>query len=644
MGLFKRSSPRVFTFVCLILPLFTAIFTKVLRVDRTDMGVLDHLMLLAPEALFYGVVFLVAALLLDTSGRFNSLTRFAAVALVLSFSLNLLFLEIVGHYYTQSMGSSDFDYALIKHVALNLEDLFPIIAEAIDLKIFIAAGAVTLLFLAILLGFSAKVYHQHQYYFRPYLYGAMALVVATFSATALETYHEFPPLPDHKYRLREAPPPISFMALRRSLKFSSSGFYTDVEPIRTSGGLTTTLSTKNGLPAVQPNLVLIMLESTGYQATLAEKSNKNVAPYLRELARGGLSFQQTYSFIPHTSKAIESILCGVEPTFGLEIVSGKSESALIEPCLPELLNSQGYNSVYFSPVRSEFEYRREFLQNVGFQQLYLMEDMDGTGHDRTGWLGYEESMILSPVRDWLRAKGDKPYFLSVLTLTPHYPYVLPASVVPKPWHADPAQNAYLNGVRYQDDFLKKLMRVFAEEKAMANTVFVFVGDHGEAFGEHGLKIHNTVPYNETLLVPFVIWGDSISSGTIVSDAVSTLDITPTLLNQLGFNFSELAPYYAGRVVGPHAEEEERPVYSYCYSPRYCAATVLGKWKFIEFFDAGRGNELYDLSTDSLEVSNVIEKHPAIAATMREDLKVYLSRVDQYHRDHFQKKAVWAGSR
>lgn len=644
MGLFKRSNPRVFAFVCLILPLLTAVLTKLLRIDRTDMGLFDHMMLFAPEILFYGAVFLVAALLLELSASFKALVRFVAVAVVLAFSLNLLFLEIVGHYYTQSMGSSDFDYALVKHVALNLEDLFPIMEEAIDLKVFVVAGIVTSLFLAVLLGFSTNVYKLHQQDFRPFLYGAVALGAATFSATALEGYHQFPPLPDHKYRLRQAPPPISFMALRRSLKYSSSGLYTDVDPIRTSSGTgaKAALGVKTGTGSTRPNLVLIMLESTGYLATLAEKSDVNVAPYLRELASEGLSFRQTYSFIPHTSKAIESILCGVEPTFGLEIVSGKSDSALIEPCLPTLLNRQGYNSVYFSPVRSEFEFRRQFLKNVGFQKLYLMEDMDGTGYDRTGWLGYEEDMILSPVRSWLKERDNKPYLLSVLTLTPHYPYVLPASVVPRSFYADPMQNAYLNGVRYQDEFLKRLMEVFAEENALDNTIFVFIGDHGEAFGEHGLKIHNTVPYNETLLVPFVVWGEGISPGSVVDEPVSTLDVTPTLLDRLGFDFSDLKSQYAGRVVD--AQYKDQPVYSYCYSPRYCAATVSGRWKFIEFFDATRGNELYDLSADPLEASNLIEQHPEVAAAMREDLKIYLSRVDRYHRDHFQQKAVWTGSR
>ncbi len=65
-------------------------------------------------------------------------------------------------------------------------------------------------------------------------------------------------------------------------------------------------------------------------------------------------------------------------------------------------------------------------------------------------------------------------------------------------------NRYLNSVRNQDFFLKNLFEQYKELGLYEDTVFVLVGDHGEAFGEHGRFQHDNAIYEEGIKVPLII--------------------------------------------------------------------------------------------------------------------------------------------
>ena len=56
-----------------------------------------------------------------------------------------------------------------------------------------------------------------------------------------------------------------------------------------------------------------------------------------------------------------------------------------------------------------------------------------------------------------------------------------------------------------------------------NTMVVLCSDHGEAFGEHGLYLHDASVYNTHLHVPLWIFGAGIVP-RVVEDVVSTRDL------------------------------------------------------------------------------------------------------------------------
>ena len=87
-------------------------------------------------------------------------------------------------------------------------------------------------------------------------------------------------------------------------------------------------------------------------------------------------------------------------------------------------------------------------------------------------------------------------FAFYLTSAAHHDYRVPSHVPLQRFAEDEKRNRYLNAVAYQDGFLGRLLDVYRQEGVAERTLFVVIGDHGEAFGEHGRTLHDHVIYDE----------------------------------------------------------------------------------------------------------------------------------------------------
>ena len=71
------------------------------------------------------------------------------------------------------------------------------------------------------------------------------------------------------------------------------------------------------------NVVLIILESTGANVVNPYNPGLPTTPHLAELAeKRSLLVERVYTVVPHTSKALVPILCGIEPHLVMEITEG----------------------------------------------------------------------------------------------------------------------------------------------------------------------------------------------------------------------------------------------------------------------------------------------------------------------------------
>jgi arylsulfatase A-like enzyme len=169
--------------------------------------------------------------------------------------------------------------------------------------------------------------------------------------------------------------------------------------------------------------------------------------------------------------------------------------------------------------------------------------------------------------DWIRENKEKPFFLFLHTYQAHDPYNPPA-----PYNAmftdkeakwkqvsmheqlrkrvakyrsftkeqrDNIIALYDGEIRYIDEvFIKPLMESLKQLGLYERSLIIITSDHGQEFYEHGSWIHGHSLYNELIRVPLIIkLPYSKHSGKRVDNIVRSVDIMPTILEEVGLDYS-----------------------------------------------------------------------------------------------------------
>lgn len=350
------------------------------------------------------------------------------------------------------------------------------------------------------------------------------------------------------------------------------------------------------------NVVFIVLESVRASATTPYSPQRETTPYLDELADQSQLFEQAHAVVPHTSKALVAIHCAVPPRIVMEIVESDPGGSPGR-CLPTLLADQGYRSLFVQSATEEFEDRRGLVANMGFDDFIPLEEMDPTGHEVANIFGVEDDVMLPYSRRWLeRHGGDEPLMMTYLTVTPHHDYRAPKTYGRFDFHDDDLFNRYLNTVRYVDHFVENVIDQFRDLGLYDSTMFVVVGDHGEAFGEHRRRYqHDNIPWQQGLHVPLLIHdGSGDIESERVDETVNHLDLVPIVAEHLGFE--DRGGDYPGRRISEI--EEDRPTFFSCWYDQQCAGFVKRDMKYIHHY-GNLPDEQFDLEADPDEQHNLL---------------------------------------
>lgn len=348
------------------------------------------------------------------------------------------------------------------------------------------------------------------------------------------------------------------------------------------------------------NVVLIHLESVRARSVTPYNKDLQTTPFLDELAKESLLAERAYTTLPHTSKAITSVNCGIEPHLTREIIEALPNGVPAR-CLPELLKEQGYNTALFQSATGEFEDRGRQVENFGYEDFYPLETMSTQGFERSNYFGYEDEIMLEPSRRWLEDHGDEPFLMTYLGVTGHHDYLPISRYGTQDFAEDKTLNHYQNTVHYLDSYVKTLIEQYKEMGLYENTVFIIYGDHGEGFGEHDLYQHDNTIYEEGIRIPLIVHDPKrFQSGERVQTLTSVTDILPTVADLLGYSIA--GGEYPGRSLLA-APDKNRTLFFSCFDNYRCLASLKGDEKYIYFF-GNQPEELYDLSADPLESRNL----------------------------------------
>ena len=380
------------------------------------------------------------------------------------------------------------------------------------------------------------------------------------------------------------------------------------------------------------NVVVILLESFRSRSVTPYNPALPTTPFFDDLARRSLLVDNMYAVVTYTNKSLAPILAGVYPELSLDVVESKPD-AIPATGLPALLKPFGYRSAFFTPAILSFENKDVILNNLGFDESYGDAAFAKDGFHKANYFGYEDRVMLEPSMAWVddvTASGE-PFFLSYLTLTAHHDYQTPPTFDKQTFDAhEPEFNDYLNALRYTDDFLRDLFDAFDERGLIDSTLFILVGDHGEAFGEHGQITHGDVVWDEALHTPALVFNPTLfPEGGRITGNRSHIDVLPTVADALGYRIE------GGAMPGVSLLQptpDDRAVF---HSTRDGNKTIVLRQDGLKFFYFNRRQpmQVYDLRNDPFERHDIAaEIDPDLLKAVELKLLLWRRGVQQIYHD------------
>jgi arylsulfatase A-like enzyme len=325
--------------------------------------------------------------------------------------------------------------------------------------------------------------------------------------------------------------------------------------------------------------------------------------------------------------------------------------------------------------RRGFDHWQGFELRNDFADTWIFEGDDPLPRHLPG---HQTDALFDLALDYLERKrpASQPFFLMLSIEAPHPPFMATAETLarvqargplqhrinvdlgairffPPEWHeatgpagridpADPASvkrvfeanmQAYYAMIEQIDDNMGRLRATLERQGLADDTITVFLADHGELGGSHGL-LGKAEPWEESIGVPLIVAGPGVPPGREAAMPVHTEDLFSTFVGLAGGSERpapprvDLAPFIRGEAPPPERPgvllefvTETRANRSY-YDKRWRGIrgprhkyTVLGD------MTGALPWQLFDLEADPFELRNLLAEpgHEPVAAAMHRAL-------------------------
>ncbi len=317
----------------------------------------------------------------------------------------------------------------------------------------------------------------------------------------------------------------------------------------------------------RPNILIILSDQLRRQALSCYGDPDARTFNIDSLAQKGVRFVNSCSTYP------------VCVPFRFTLMTGEyahTRSIPAERTLADEFNEAGYETVYIgkwhldgghgrmgsakqcgtTPVRRTHQgrWKRWFgfeMRNDPFDTYYFVDD-DPTPHRLEK---YQTDGLFDIGMNYIANEWDKSanFCMCVSVEPPHPPYVAPDDLqqawektyieLPPNFEAkdEEQRDAFIRDrQRYYamaenlDQNVGRMMEFLEEQQIADNTIVLFLSDHGELNGAHGLWAKQW-PYEESIGIPLIVSDPTHSEmhGTVVQEPTCTEDLFPTILGLAG---------------------------------------------------------------------------------------------------------------
>ncbi len=386
--------------------------------------------------------------------------------------------------------------------------------------------------------------------------------------------------------------------------------------------------------SARPNIIVIVADDQGY-ADLGIQGGKDIpTPNIDSIARNGVRCTNGYVSGPYCSPTRAGLLTGrYQQRFGHEFnpgpaaASGDLGLSLNEKTLADRLKGAGYvtgmvgkwhlgSAPKFHPMQRGFD---EFFGFLGGAHSYFdvgnARDAVQRGTDPVDRVSYLTDDFSREAVAFVDRHQQQPFFLYWTFNAVHTPMHAPpkyqerfASIT------DEKRRTYAAMTSAMDDAVGSVLAKLKESKLFDNTLIFYISDNGgppvNASNNGALRGHKAQTLEGGIRVPFFVqWKAKLPAGAVYEQPVIQLDILPTALAASGavavtdtkLDGVNLLPYLTG-------DNKAAPHEALYWRFGQQNAIRLGHWKLVKH-SLSQSTELYDLSKDIGETSDLSKEHP-----------------------------------
>lgn len=423
------------------------------------------------------------------------------------------------------------------------------------------------------------------------------------------------------------------------------------------------------------DIVLVTVDSLRADHVGWHGYDRDTTPNLDERAASAETFQSAFSHACSTRPSFPSIMTS---SYALEH-GGFERLSKERTTIAEQLKQYGYETGGFHSnlyLSTDFGYDRGFdhffdsksdpgpvaklrqeiktrLDPNGSLYSVLQRAFNATERQTGIELGsayVDAEGITDRALDWARSTGSGPRFLWVHYMDVHHPYVPPSKfqrrfrddviddrdavqlrrkMLETPEEVSQTElqtliDLYDAEIAYVDEEVDRLLEEIRYTWE-TDPIFAFTSDHGEEFLDHGGFSHSASFHDEVIHVPLLV--DEDDEGTY-DELVGLMDLAPTLASRAGtepasefrgepLDGIEAATWNRDEVIAEWADTDTD-------DRRFCVRT--NDWKYTRAEDGTE--QLYDLSADPGEETNLADEGPEELHELRERLEGHLEELSE----------------
>lgn len=426
----------------------------------------------------------------------------------------------------------------------------------------------------------------------------------------------------------------------------------------------------------RPNIIFILADDLGYTDLGCYGNPYNETPHIDSLARGGIRFTQAYAASTVCSPSRAAILTGKHPArlkLTNFLVGERTDSlsnlrpaqwtrylASKELTLAERLKRLGYHTGMvgkwhlgggdsIAPWGQGFDFTRMIGRNgLDYYNYSIYEDSYQKSFVDKG-THYLTDKLSDYATEFIEKQGpQQPFFLYLCYSAPHVFLVPRGDKLSKYLSKYEKFNGYYNPdyaamIESMDDGVGRILAQLKAQNLLENTLIVFTSDNGGVgLPELGPIPTNSAPlrkwkghvYEGGIRVPTLFfWKGRIAPRQICEQYFSNVDYVPTLMDLLGEKDGATPD---GKSILSLLSEPQKPLDRgalYWHYPHFsnqlsrpAAAIREDSWKLVELYET-KALELYDLSKDIGETTDLATQYPAKVKTLHQKLQQWRQSVE-----------------